>query len=75
MAAKRYPLPRRFNAALSDAAYARLRRLNARYGFSNNYLLTVLLENLDDYADPEALHRAFADFTAEHGAPAPPEKS
>ena len=72
MAAKRYPLPKRFNAALSEAAYDRLRGLNGRYGFSNNYLLTILLENLDRYADPEALDRAFRDFTAEYGAPPPP---
>ena len=73
MAAKRYPLPKRFNAALSEAAYDRLRALNGRYGFSNNYLLTILLENLDRYADSEALDRAFRDFTAEYGVPTPPE--
>lgn len=67
---KRYPLPKRFNAALSEVAYARLRDLNAAYGLGNNYLLVVLLENLDRYADPAALDRAFADFIAEHGAPA-----
>jgi len=73
MAAKRYPLPKRFNAALSEAAYGRLRALNGRYGFSNNYLLTILLENLDRYADAEALDQAFRDFTATYGAPVPPE--
>ena len=66
---KRYPLPKRFNAALSDAAYARLRALNARWQLGNNYLLVVLLERLDDFADPTALDRAFADFIAEYGAP------
>lgn len=70
LAKKRYPLPKRFNAALSEAAYARLRDLNAQYGLGNNYLLVVLLENLDGYADPAALDRAFADFIAEYGAPA-----
>ena len=69
MANKRYPLPKRFNAALSEAAYARLRQLNARYGIGNNYLLTVLLERLDSYADTEALHAAFTAFIEEYGAP------
>lgn len=70
MAKKRYPLPKRFNAALSEAAYARLRALNDRYGLGNNYLLVVLLEKLDDYADADSLHKAFDDFIAEYGAPA-----
>jgi hypothetical protein len=70
MAKKRYPLPKRFAAALSDPAYARLRELNAEYGLGNNYLLCVLLENLDEIADPEALQRAFERFIAEYGAPA-----
>ncbi len=69
---KRHPLPRRFSAAVSEPAYDRLRALNARWGLSNNYLLTVLLERLDDYADPAALDAAFAAFVAEYGAP-PPE--
>ena len=68
-AKKRCPLPKRFNAALSEAAYTRLRDLNAKYGLGNNYLLVVLLEGLDRYADPEALDRVFADFIAEFGAP------
>lgn len=69
MAGKRLPLPKRFNAALTEDAYARLRSLNGQYGLGNNYLLTVLLERLDDYADCEALSRAFADFIDEYGAP------
>ncbi|MEM7441690.1 MAG: hypothetical protein AAF414_00010 [Pseudomonadota bacterium] len=69
MTKKRYPLPKRFNAALSEAAYGRLRALNERYGLGNNYLLVVLLEQLDDYADPDALHKAFDDFITEYGAP------
>ncbi|MEL6773353.1 MAG: hypothetical protein AAFS07_16465 [Pseudomonadota bacterium] len=69
--AKRLPLPRRFNAAMTEAAYERLRALNADYGLGNNYLLTVLLERLDDIADAEALDRAFRDFIDEYGAPPP----
>ncbi len=66
---KRYPLPKRFNAALSEAAYARLRALNARWGLGNNYLLVVLLERLDDYADAAALDRVFQEFIDAYGAP------
>ncbi|MGB1088420.1 MAG: hypothetical protein ACPG06_08625 [Alphaproteobacteria bacterium] len=69
MAAKRYPLPRRYNAALSEAAYDKLRGLNAQYGYGNNYLLTILLENLDEIADTDALDAAFKKFEAEYGAP------
>ena len=67
--AKRYPLPRRFQASMSDKAYARLRTLNSRYGYGNNYLLTVLLENLDAVVDGDALDRVFSDFADEYGAP------
>lgn len=66
---KRYPLPKRFNAALSEVAYARLRALNSKYGLGNNYLLVVLLEKLDEIADPDALEKAFGDFIEEYGAP------
>lgn len=68
--AKRYPLPKRFNAALSEKAYAQLRGLNAKWHLGNNYLLVVLLENLDEYADADALDRVFTAFIAEYGAPA-----
>ena len=67
--AKRYPLPKRFRVALSEEAYAKLRELNAKWQLGNNYLLVVLLERLDSYADPEALDRAFSEFIAEYGAP------
>lgn len=69
---KRYPLPKRFNAALSEDAYARLRGLNAAYGLGNNYLLTVLLENLDRIVDADEMDRVYRDFIAEYGAPPPP---
>ena len=66
---KRYPLPKRFSAALSETAYDNLRALNDRYHYGNNYLLTILLENIDTIADGDALEKAFADFKAEYGAP------
>lgn len=67
---KRYPLPKRFNAALSEKAYERLRSLNEKYGYGNNYLLTILLENLNDIADQDALEHVFEAFKVEYGAPA-----
>ncbi|WP_282606802.1 hypothetical protein [Pelagibius sp. Alg239-R121] len=69
MAKKSYPLPKRFNAALSESAYDQLRALNASYGYGNNYLLTILLENLEEIAEPEALERVFQRFIDEYGAP------
>ncbi len=70
MASKRLPLPKRFNVALTEDAYGRLRALNERYeGLGNNYLLTVLLEKLDEFADEAKLDAAFADFIDEYGAP------
>ena len=68
-AAKRLALPRRFSAALTEDAYARLRALNADWGLGNNYLLVVLLEHLDEIADPDALRTAFEGFVAEYGSP------
>jgi len=66
---RRLPLPKRFNVALTEAAYFNLRKLNTRYGLGNNYLLTVLLENLDDFADTDKLADVFDRFVAEYGAP------
>lgn len=59
---RRLPLPKRFSAALTEGAHERLRALNADTGLSNNYLPTMLLENLDDYADPKKLKAAFDRF-------------
>ena len=67
--AKTYPLPKRFRVALSDKAYGQLRELNAKWHLGNNYLLVVLLEKLDSYADPEALDRAFGEFIEKFGSP------
>ena len=71
MPAKRFSLPKRFNAALSEKAYEQLRALNAKYHYGNNYLLTILLENFDEITDAEAVEQVFAEFKAEYGAPAP----
>jgi hypothetical protein len=69
MTARRLPLPKRFNAALTERAYEQLRTLNGTWGLGNNYLLVVLLERLEDYADGEKLNTVFQDFIAEYGAP------
>ena len=66
MAKKHYPLPKRFSASLSEAAYARLRAINAETGLSNNYCLTVLLEHLDDLVEPERLAVVYRRFIEEH---------
>lgn len=71
VAAKKYPLPKRFSAALSEEAYAQLRTLNERYHYGNNYLLTIILENFEDITITEAVEKAFSDFATEYGAPAP----
>ncbi len=70
MPAKRYPLPKRFNAAMSEDAYQQLRVLNQKYGYGNNYLLTVVLENFEQITDSEAVDRVFSAFAREFGAPA-----
>ena len=66
-----------FNSADADAiaefyakAYAQLRSLNAKYGYGNNYLLTILLENFEEIADSAAVENVFAEFAAQYGAPA-----
>lgn len=69
MTQKRLPLPVRRTMNLTDQAYDRLRALNDAYGLGNNYLLTVLLENLDEIADPVKLDETYRAFIAEYGAP------
>jgi hypothetical protein len=66
---KRFPLPKRFSAAMSEKAYESLRSLNEEHGYGNNYLLTILLENLDRIADKDVLDAVFLEFKAEYGAP------
>ena len=66
---KRLPLPVRRSMNLTEDAYARLRQLNDQYGLGNNYLLTVLLERLDDIADADKLDAVFQEFIAKYGAP------
>ncbi|UPH69886.1 hypothetical protein LGT41_0008625 [Abyssibius alkaniclasticus] len=72
--ARPLPLPVRRSMNLTEDAYTRLRGLSARYGLGNNYLLVVLLEQLDQFADPDKLDAAFRDFIAIYGAPTSGEK-
>lgn len=67
---KRYPLPKRFSVAMTEQAYSRLRQINAQTGLGNNYILTVLLERLDELTDQETLAQIFDDFIEEYGSPA-----
>lgn len=67
---RRLPLPKRFNVAMTEEAYAALRALNARYGFGNNYCLTFLLENLDAVADAGRLEAMYQAKVEEFGRPA-----
>lgn len=71
---KRYPLPKRFPVAMTEAAYARLRQINEETGLGNNYILTVLLERLDRFTDKEKLSFEFDDFISEFGSPAAAKK-
>jgi len=69
MSSKKYSLPKRFNAALSEKAYENLRALNEKLGYGNNYLLTILLENIDEITDENKLEQVFNKFKEEYGAP------
>jgi len=66
---KRLPLPKRFNVAMTDAAYAKLRGLNERYGYGNNYLLTFILEGFDEIVVPAKLDALMQERFDEFGRP------
>ncbi len=61
------PLDKRFNAGLSSEAYANLRALAEQSGLGNNYVLTVLLENMERTIDRAAFLTAAAEIKARHG--------
>ena len=58
----RKPLPKRFNVAVTDEAYATLRRFAGDTNLSNNYVLTTLLEYADELVDPFAFQRCVNDM-------------
>ena len=65
------PLDKRFSAALSDQAYARLRELAEATALSNNYVLTVLLEGIDEVVDRDAFMAAARAMVDRHCPPEP----
>ena len=68
---KRFPLQKRFSAALSEDAYAALRALNEKYGYGNNYLMTIIFENIEALTTEDKLDAVFQRYIDEYGAPAP----
>lgn len=58
----RKPLPKRFNVAVTEEAYATLRRFAGDANLSNNYVLTTLLEYADELIDPATFQRCVADM-------------
>ena len=58
----RKPLPKRFNVAVTDKAYATLRRFADDTNLSNNYVLTTLLEYADERVDAAAFQRSDDDM-------------
>ncbi len=67
MSAKRYPLLKRFNVALSNKTYSNLRALKKKHGYGNNYLLTILLENLEGITKLKEVERIFQKFKSGYG--------
>ena len=60
------PLPKRFNVAMTDEAYANLRVLADESGLGNNYVLTVLLEDMDRVIDRGAFKHAVGAMLERH---------
>ena len=58
----RKPLPKRFNVAMTEEAYAKLRGFAEDTSLSNNYVLTTLLEYADDLIDPKVFKRCVDDM-------------
>ena len=55
---KRFRLTRRFNAAMTEDGYRRLRRFAAEAGLDEGEALSFLFENFDSVTDSDALtHR------------------
>lgn len=58
----RKPLPKRFNVAMTEEAYAKLRSFAGQTSLSNNYVLTTLLEYADELIDPTMFRRCVDDM-------------
>ena len=60
------PLEKRFSVAMTPEAYANLRRLAEETGLGNNYVLTVLLEDMDRAVNLEGFRHAVRDMLEQH---------
>lgn len=63
------PLPKRFNIGMTPEAYANLRQLADESCLGNNYVLTVLLENMDTIIDRDAFRAAVDELIETHRKP------
>lgn len=62
---KRFRLTRRFNAAMTEDGYRRLRRFAAEAGLDEGEALSFLFENFDSVTDIEALTHRLRLFNSE----------
>ncbi|WP_172296640.1 hypothetical protein [Pseudoruegeria sp. HB172150] len=62
---KRFRLTRRFNAAMTEDAYRRLRRFAAESGFTEGEALSFIFEHFDSVTDEENLVARLRLFSAE----------
>jgi len=62
---KRFRLTRRFNAAMTEDAYRRLRRFAAEAGLDEGEALSFLFENFDGVTDADALAHRLRQFNSE----------
>ncbi len=62
---KRFRLTRRFNAAMTEDAYRRLRRFAQEAGLDEGEALSFLFENFDSVTDGETLQHRLRLFNSE----------
>ena len=60
------PLEKRFSIAMTPEAYANLRRLAEETGLGNDYVLTVLLEDMERAVNLEGFRQAARDMLERH---------
>ena len=62
---KRFRLTRRFNTAMTEDGYRRLRRFASEAGLDEGEALSFLFENFDSVTDDEALGHRLRLFNSE----------
>jgi len=62
---KRFRLTRRFNAAMTEDGYRRLRRFASEAGLDEGEALSFLFENFDSVTDTESLTHRLRLFNSE----------